>query len=117
MLRFDVCGAPRASCSSTPSVWKYRAKLESNVKNSKESMKPTHPVAHLKSSAYRCHGRNWLLLNGACIFLINLLCSAAAMAGPVDAKEMTPAAKIKEVAEWQPGDPLSFADGLGTFDV
>jgi hypothetical protein len=39
------------------------------------------------------------------------------MAGPVDSKEMTPAAKIKAIAEWQPGDPMSFADGLGTFDV
>lgn len=34
-----------------------------------------------------------------------------------DPKVITPAAQIKNVADWEPGDPLSFADGLGTFDA
>ncbi len=42
----------------------------------------------------------------------------AAVAGPdTDSKAISPAAQIKNVADWEPGDPMSFADGLGTFDA
>jgi hypothetical protein len=80
-------------------------------------MKPVHNRIQPKSSTHRCHGRGRLFLNGPSLILISLLHCAAAMAGPVDSNEMSPTAQINQIAEWQPGDPLSFADGLGTFDV
>src|SRR5579859_5764626 len=41
-----------------------------------------------------------------------------AVAGPADMKDMkeiTPA--LAPARDWEPGDPLGFADGIGTFDV
>ena len=80
-------------------------------------MKPAPNITRLQSTICRCNNQHRLLLNGAWLGLLNLLCCVTALAGPADSKEITPSAQIKQVAEWQPGDPLSFADGIGTFDV
>ena len=48
--------------------------------------------------------------------LLVMISLVPALAGPADSKDIktpTPA----EVKDWEPGDPLSFAGGLGTFDV
>jgi hypothetical protein len=80
-------------------------------------MKPAHDKTQLKLSTHRRNGELPFLLYGQGLVLICSLCGTSIMAGPIDSKDMTPAAQIKQVAEWQPGDPMSFADGLGTFDV
>lgn len=83
-------------------------------------MKQPPSIVNLQPPLARRHRRNWLFLSGTCVLLLNLFSPAPAVgapADPKDAKDMTSAAKIKEVAAWQPGDPMSFADGLGTFDA
>ena len=86
-------------------------------------MKPTRSFIKSKSSIQWGDDRCRQILNGFRLILINLFGVAAASGDMTDAKQtpptdqMTPAAQVAQVVEWQPGDPLSFDNGLGTFDV
>ena len=86
-------------------------------KQPEECMKPAPDIIQLQSVTHRCNSQHRFLLNGSCLVLINLLCGISAMAGPADSKEIKSAPAPAKVKDWEPGDPLSFADGMGTFDV
>jgi hypothetical protein len=80
-------------------------------------MKPAQEIIQLKSSTRRCNDRKQFVLNGGLLWLLAFTGGITAMGGPVDSKEMPPTAQINQIAQWQPGDPMSFSDGLVTFDA